>query len=1566
MLVKDGLTYIEQIRDYDYTGVSDSFSRTVVFNRKNKETVQTIDQPFKGFVKAPIRDFVGSSDSIFYVLGKARTFASETPASDRLLPFFFGKVLKEKPVPKDTFKRVWTIIRKFTETPKPADRPYKGFTPGTKKDLLSRFADSITNKGVTKRFKETALPLDILKKVMTFNRRFIEIPKPLDRPFKGFTPAVKKEVLSKSPEGPAYRDADYYATGYFADKYTELFAPIITVGKNFKDYAYTKDNLTIADGATYTDIKVLKDYQKQYIDRPFKGFTQGTKKEYHTKQVDKFKQTVFKVLKDSAIALDYLDIADRSTFVDVKVLKDYQKAFIDRPFKGFTQGTKKEYQLQLDKRITTVGKNVKDSIRAGDKLLPFTIIKRLFESPRAIEGPNRKDLEFYVPSYGDSQYLVDFALTVSTIKILKDTNPAFDRPFKGFNQGTRKDFNNRQVDSIKTKAITKVLKDYAQTKDNLTITDGVTFADIKILRDYQNVFNDRPFKASTKVLRDYQNAFNDKLTRASTKVLRDYAQTKDNLTIADGATYAQTLVKKETTAGIEGPSYSDESGYAIGYFADPYTELFAPIITVSKVLRDSARALDYIDIADRSTFAGIKILRDSHLVQADRPFKASTKALKDYHLVQVDSIKQKTLSKILREIPLPLDIRKFSISKLLKDTAKALDYIDIADRSTFAETLVKKDALTRFVDKRTTEVGKNVKDNSIASDRLLPFTIVKRLFESPRAIEGPNRKDLEFYVPEYGDSQYLIDFALTLTTSKVLRDYQSVFNDRPFKGFTKILRDYAQTKDNLTIADGATYAETLVKRDIVTKSPEGPSYQNSDLYATGYFADPYTELFAPIITVFKVLKDSAIALDYLDIADRSTFTEVKVLKDYQKAFNDRPFKGFNQGTRKDALLLTSEKTTTILGKVLRDSAIALDYLDIADRSTFADIKVLRDAHLVQVDRPFKGFTLSTRKDFNNLQIDGITQKVLVKGLKDYAYTKDNLTIADGATYAETLVKKETAAGREGPYYGNESGYATGYFADLYTNIFLPIFSTIKVLRDYQNAYSERQFKGFTKILSSSAKALDYLDISDRSTFSEVKVLKDYQTVQVDRIKQKTFNKVLKDYAYAIEDGGSIFKPMTLDPGQGQRLYPQDKSSFNAQKPQKETLFASDRLLPFTIVKRLFESPRAAEGPNRKDLEFYVPGYGDSQYLIDFALTVSISKVLRDTAKALDYLDIADKSTFADTKVLRELLTLQENIKTKVVTKVLKDYAYTKDNLTINDGATYSQTLVKKETVAGREGPYYAPESGYATGYFADLYTQIFLPIFNTIKVLKDANPTTDIPFKGFTLSTRKDYHTVQTDSIRTKASTKVLKDYAYTKDNLTIADGATYTDIKVLKDSHLVQADKPFKAFNQGTRKDALSRFVDTATRLIGKLLKDTAKALDYLDIADKSTFSDTKVVKEYVSKSPEGPSYQNAAGYAVGYFADPYTELFAPIKSINKVLKDYQIPKDGDFKDLEFYVPGYGEQTYLYDSFLAKSVTTIKRDYASKYKETGLVSYWNYTTTSGGEVFFATDYVGAAVTFSS
>jgi hypothetical protein len=505
----------------------------------------------------------------------------------------------------------------------------------------------------------------------------------------------------------------------------------------------------------------------------------------------------------------------------------------------------------------------------------------------------------------------------------------------------------------------------------------------------------------------------------------------------------------------------------------------------------------------------------------------------------------------------------------------------------------------------------------------------------------------------------------------------------------------------------------------------------------------------------------------------------------------------------------------------------------------------------------------------------------VKVLNDYAETKDNLTINDGATYAQILVKKETANGFEGPSYSDESGYAIDYFDGKYTELFAPIISTIKVLKDSLSSYLDRPFKGFTKILSSTASALDYLDIADRSTFADIKVLKDYQTVQVDGIKQKTLDKVLKDYAYAIDDGLAVFKPMTLDPGQAQRLRPLDQSSFNAQKPQKETLFAGDVLLPFTIVKRLFESPRAVEGPNRKDLEFYVPDYGDSQYLIDFALTVSISKVLRDSARALDYIDIADRSTFTSAKIFREEKFVTDS-SVRSFNKAFNDIAYSIDNININDGATYAQSLLKKEIPVGIEGPSYSNESGYATDYFADKYTELFAPIISTIKILKDfLSSYLDRPFKGFT---------------------KIVNDIAYSIDNITIADGATYSQ--------------------------ALAK-------------KETAAGR-------------------------EGPSYENAAGYAVDYFADPYTELFAPIKSINKVLKDYQITKDGDFKDLEFYVPGYGEQTYLYDSFLAKSVTTIKRDYASKYKETGFISYWNYTTTSGGEVFFATDYVGSTETFSS
>jgi hypothetical protein len=1705
--VSDGVTYLEQLLERENTsGTLETFSRTVEYNRTLVETPQAADRPYKGFIKPPIKDYnVFAMDQIFITRFKVLASPHDfTTQSDHLLPFTIIKGLFERPTTPDILSRVvqyyrkagdiktpneWTLVVKEPDGPAYQtnsnlyaigyfldDVIYTGPTVQFSrpvKDSVRRIYDNRTIQ-FSKSFKDYAKTLDEIgiSDKATFTDTKILVDKNIlrDTPYKGFTPAVKKDYQ------PVWKDK-----------------AVTALIKNLKDFARTLDDLQVADTATFADIKPLLD-RNILRDASYKEFKPAAKKDYQPVWKDKSVTALTKNLKDFARTLDEIGIDDKATVVDAKKLKEYQLT-LDRPYKGFTPSLKKDYQpVWLDKAKLSPTKASKDNQPLGfdgpayqtnpnlyaidyflDNVLyvgpTVTYTKKLKDYQSTRLGPKNLNANDYVPGYIDnSTYIDDYQVVINKVKILKDYAKTLDdlqvadtstftdtKPFT--------DPRNYQFDKAKLSP-TKFLKDYATTLDEIGIDDKTTFVDIKKLKEYQ--------------------IQREKVSFATVKVLKDFARTLDDLQVADTSTFAETKVVKDFTA----------------------IQLDKSKNSLTKALKDFARTIDEIGIDDKTTFVDTKLLKDYQLT-LERPYKgftlsaridyqrvwldksktSLTKALKDFvgtlDEINIDDRITFVDTKVLKEYQIQREKLSFATVKVLRDYARTLDDLQVADTATFTETKPFSDPRNYQFDKAKLSPTKASKDNQPLG------------YDGPAYHIDPNEYALDYFIDN------VIYTGPVFSSIKKLNDNQPTGYDGPAYHFNseeyaigyfiddviyfgptvtyaKKLKDFATTLDETQIDDKVTFADSKLIVDRNIQLDKNKYSQTKVLKDTQYQMD-----YIGPFTYTKKLKDFARTIDDLQVADTATFTDTKPFSDprnYQfdksKYTQSKPFNDFTatqqdhigpftytkklkdyQSTRLGPRNLNAENyvpgyidNSTYIddyqilinkGKVLRDYARTLDDLQIADTSTFSDTKPLSDARNYQRDKAKLSPTKSV-KDFTATQQDHIGPFTFVKSLKDFVFTDENLLFAkpitgdrqlqstldktirgvtkllkdysttldetqidDRATFAETKILKDIQpTGYDGPaYHIDPNEYALDYFTDnvLYTG---PVFSSIKKLKEYQlesegpaihtnpDEYAVGYFKDdvvyfgpvfvTSKILQDFARTLDDLQVADTSTFSDskpfndprnyqfdknkytqVKPLKDSQ-YQIDHIGPFSYAKNLKDFARTLDDlqvaDTATYSDTKLLVDRNIQL---DKNKYTQVKPLKDKdIQPQIETVKNTTFKVLKDYQSTRLGPKNLNANDYVPGYIDnSTYIDDYQILINKGKVLRDYARTLDDLQIADTSTFADTKpfsdprnyqldkaklrptkvvkdftatqqdhigpftftkALKDFVFTDENIVfAKPVigdrqlqklldksiigyTKIIRDYARTLDDLQVSDTSTFSDTKpVKDNQPLGFDGPAYQTNPNlYAIDYFLD----------NVLYV----NPIVTY--------------------------TKKLKDFARTIDEIGIDDKTTFVDTKILKEFY-VGLDKPYKSFTPADKHDYQPSWRDKSTYQytkvykdyqyqidhIGpfintKVIRDFARTLDDLQVADTTTFTEvkpftdprnyqldkaklrptkvvkdftatqqdhigpftfTKALKEYQLES-EGPAYHfNPNEYAIDYFLDNviYT---GPLFVTSKILRDY------------------------------------------------------------------------------
>ena len=1291
------------------------------------------------------------------------------------------------------------------------------------------------------------------------------------------TNLVKKEFVDQT-QGPVYKDYTEYSPDYFLDNYTEYFNISYTFIKVLPtDFAIALDYMTIADGSTFdyinvlppdfvSDIsdngnvfnfnKVLASFQYREIEGPGFGNVNDFSPDYFLDDYTEALRpiwTLTKVLADSVIPLDYLTIADGSTFDGVKVLATLQSAPLDNDTFDFNKARSS---------FATTSDN--------GNVFEFTKVLADFQLTR--QGPVDYNFDGYVPGFGDPTYLDDGNILYT---------------------------------------FSKVLSDSVVPLDYLTIADGSTF-------DYINVLP--PDFVSD--ISDDGNTFSFDKVRADNVSLEDY-----------GTLYNINLVKRDAVDQPQGPAYYDKSGYAPDFFADNYTEFFGPTYSFTKVLASTAIALDYMTIADGSTFDYINVLppdfvTDTSDFTTTHPTKALTssntgtsdlllpftfiKGLAD----EVFAIQQIRIQQPLRpdrdnpQTVSQIDDDIFNLNKVLASSVIPLDYMTIADGSTFDGVKILRSVTGTPFDGsgRDNYAYDYFDDPYFYTFRLIPiFEFNKVLADSVIPLDYLTIADGSTFdgVKVLATLQPVpSDRISNISAGKVLGSVQPGVEDNGnVFNFNKVLADFQLTRQGPGENSASDYA-----------------YNGVGDYGTPVWMDPsYIDDSRAIFTLTKVLSDSVIPLDYLTIADGSTFDGVKVLSNSvsvsdfggdvfdltkRQAEIEHFFEGPRRGTISDFSpdYFLDDYTEDLrpiwnLSKVLADSVIPLDYMTVVDGSTFDYTNVL----------PPEFVTANSFSSF------------------DWTKTKSETMVASDVFFPLilNLAKREFVDQPQGPVYYDYTQYSGDYFADNYAEYFNLKYS-------------------FTKVLSDTAIALDYMTIVDGSTFDGVKILATLQPTPSDAIAnhpQKvlsssntsasdtllpfTFIKGINDFVSTIDDL-SIAQPYLLDRTNPQIVEQLDNDTFNLNKGLRELLPQAETTI-YSYSKILSDSIRAKEGPGDNSADDYVNTWTDPSYIDDGRPVYNYIKVLpADFVTALDYMTIADGSTFDYGNVLPpEFVSALDDGNTFAFNKGLSSSVTNEDY-----GTLYSINLAKKEFVDQPQGPAYRDYTWYAGDYFADNYAEYLNLAYNFIKVL----PT----------------------------------DFAIALDYMTIADGSTFDYVNVLPPDFVSNISDDGNTFNfnkapsdyQDRELDgpayrdytwyAVDYLADDYTEYRNaiitfiKRLSDSVIPLDYLTIADGSTFDGVKVLSDTASP------LDNKALYPIKALNSSANSLDTLLPfTFNKVLADFQLTNQGPAPfDTDDYVPTYTDPLYINDGRSTYAFTKVLSDTAIAL---------DYMTIADGSTF---DYI--------
>lgn len=365
----------------------------------------------------------------------------------------------------------------------------------------------------------------------------------------------------------------------------------------------------------------------------------------------------------------------------------------------------------------------------------------------------------------------------------------------------------------------------------------------------------------------------------------------------------------------------------------------------------------------------------------------------------------------LADFPLAIESLSRSVSYIrsYSDITEVVsDLAAITAGKSFTETISNDDSSTRAVVKNIFETP------LILDEATITASFYRTLVD---ASEAQERKYLTFEKAVASDSNAATD-SFVLTAIKVVADLFSVADQKSLS-IAKTFSDIAQALDLIAIFDGSQYV-----------------FEKGLADSTG--------------TTDSIFITKGAVRDYADTAsifdDISTFDFIKNLNETAHTDND-----IHQ-------IDYSKPLSDGVSEFIDEHSYALI-------KPFSEEMVVSDTPALSFSRPLPNQTVSL-SDFRT--------NTIIKAFSEVLVTIDSLVATDGSkfifskSFAETSITSDTfyrlvsfirtvnenERALEGPGYGSESGYATGYFAPddgvMYTEEFRPVWALNKVLSDSQS------------------------------------------------------------------------------------------------------------------------------------------------------------------------------------------------------------------------------------------------------------------------------------------------------------------------------------------------------------------------------------------------------------------------------------------------------------------------------------------------------------------------------------
>jgi len=965
------------------------------------------------------------------------------------------------------------------------------------------------------------------------------------------------------------------------------------------------------------------------------------------------------------------------------------------------------------------------------------------------------------------------------------------------------------IDTIQSFNVTKLLQDFANPVDLVAIPDGSTFELNKTLRNtVDNIVDEiSSFTVDKKLENDNaygldQTALHTHKPFTDDQYLNDYSYFNlikvlfDDQIIDDVTNFAigkslfdNQLIDDVTYLALDKQLYDlvDNVNDILQRidFNKPITDLQSTndviqSFSVEKLLQDYANPIDLVAIPDGSTFQFNKTLRNTVLLSDivnlisyynrafedisyvnDNDILSFNKALSDSQFLS-DAVQSFSISKLLQEQPIVTDVTLFDVSKtidvefvtplerkyLTLDKVFADDFSNLANRFLPLATNIDLNAGIGYYDFDTIDLG--LIDFNNGQYSLINYSAI---LDALSLNSGKNlfnelylNDELQTIRLDKSFANSISNFDTnTLNFIKVINEYEYPLDNIQSLNVTKLLEDFANPIDLVSIPDGSTFQLNKTLRNTVDNISD--NFSKVVNYVRNY-NDSQTTFDIQSLVVTKALSDSVIVLDELESTEDI----------------------LNQQSDSTSIFESLDYT---FGKKLNDIFTTDDFSALSIISSRSDF----------LDNISDDETLSFGKVINDNQyINDVIQSFdITKLLQDFANPVDLVNIPDGSTFEFNKTLRNTVLPND------LASFAWNYnrrHSESQSTFDAQSFNVVKSFADNITVLDEiLQGRDIVENETDSTSILESLEYSFSKYLYETPTILD----NVSQLLNKPFGDVVS----------SIYDVSFIDVNKG------INNSLNTNDDNVYTLNKSfaEYFTPYTYNNLISDGDYENQPLGNFDfnagdasLDYETSNFNFANVIFDTLQSVNVNKFLQDFANPIDLVSIPDGSTFQFNKTLRNTV---DNISDNFNRTVLYFRSYN-DIQTLNDNQSLTFTKSIEDIVTVFDEFASTKDVVNTSSEFTSTIDLLVYAIGKKItdsfviedvkqlsfnKSISDLLNTTIDTIQSISFNKVIDDYNYILDDIQSFTFTKVLEDFANPVDLVNIPDGSTFQLNKTLRNT---------------------------------------------------------------------------------------------------------------------------------------------------------------------------------------